>query len=440
MDVVVIGAGVAGLAAAQALSAAGLEVCILEARNRIGGRIHTVWDSQVGIPIELGAEFIHGRPREIFSIAGAADLATTEVSGPHRYARGGKLTEPEDLFSSVDQIFARMGEPSLPDQTFSEYLALSDAGPDAQSLAKAYVEGFNAARADRISIRALAAEMRAAEAIDGDRSFRVKDGYDRIVEWLWRECRLPVASLRLETVATTVRWHQGAVEVSAQTPSGGLMEPIAAKYAVITVPLGVLQAPENAPGAVRFSPALSQFRAVLDRLEMGQALRITAAFRPSFWEQHPQLSWTGFIHSDEKSFPTWWTTLSPRLPALTGWTGGPKAEALVGLSDAALADRAIDSLTRILGIASESLEEQVKGYWLHNWSRDPFARGAYSYAGVGGLEARGELATPIEDTLFFAGEATDTEGHSGTVHGAIATGKRAARAIIGDLRLPIADS
>ena len=106
------------------------------------------------------------------------------------------------------------------------------------------------------------------------------------------------------------------------------------------------------------------------------------------------------------------------------------AEALGELSDAVLAERAADSLAHILGIDSHALEDQLEGYFLHNWWSDPFARGAYSYACVGGVEARRALATPVEETLFFAGEAANTEGHASTVHGAIGTGQRAARAIL----------
>jgi monoamine oxidase len=437
MQVVVIGAGVAGLAAAQALSAAEVNVSILEARDRVGGRIHTLRDTRFAIPVELGAEFIHGRPSEIFSIVGAAGLSALEVEGPHRFSRGGKLIESENLFSSVDQIFATMSDPSLPDQTFSEFLAGIDARADAKLLAKAYVEGFNAAQADRIGVRALADEMRAADAIDSDRSFRIEHGYDRIAEWLWRECKRPFAVLHLKTVVTSVRWHKSGVEVGAQTDSGHALDPFVADCAVITLPLGVLHAPDNALGAVRFVPKLTCLKEALDRLSMGQAVRITLTFSRFFWEQRPELSRTGFIHSDEKYFPTWWTTLSPSFPALTGWSGGPKAEALAGLSDSGLAERAIESLCHILGVAGRVVKHQLESYSLHNWCSDPFARGAYSYAGVAGQEARRMLASPIENTLFFAGEATDVEGHGGTVHGAIATGKRAARAVIDDFRLTI---
>jgi monoamine oxidase len=430
VDVVIIGAGAAGLAAAQTLSAAEVKVSVLEARDRIGGRIDTLRDSRFEIPVELGAEFVHGRPNEIFSIIRAADLSALEVTGPHRYARMGRLIEREDLWAAVDQIFRTMSDPELTDQTFSQFLAATDVPPEAKLLAKAYVEGFEAARADRISIRALADEMRAADAIDGDRSFRLKDGYDRVAEWLWRESKPSFTRLHLQTVATTVRWKPDRVEVSAQAASGGPLDPFIADCALITLPLGVLQAPENAFGAVQFLPKLEQVEERLSQLVMGHAVRVTLMFRQAFWEQQSQLFRPGFIHSDEKHFPTWWSTLSDSFPAVTGWAGGPQAEALAGLSDGRIAELAIESFSHIAGVHSHAVEDELESYAFHNWSSDPFSRGAYSYAGVGGQEARRTLATPIEDTLFFAGEATDTEGHGGTVHGAIASGKRAAQSIL----------
>jgi monoamine oxidase len=430
MHVVVIGAGVAGLAAAQALSAAEVNVLVLEARDRIGGRIYTIHDPRFDLPVELGAEFVHGRPPEIFSIVGAAGLSTPEVVGSHRYARGGRLIERRDMFAAVDHILTRMSDPALPDQPFSQFLATIDAPADAKIAAGAYVEGFNAARADMISVRALAEEMQAADVIEGDRSFRVAAGYNHLAEWLWRECKSPFFTLRLKTVVTRVRWKRGRVEVAAQTVSSSSGELFVADFAVITLPLGVLQSRADVCGAVEFVPELKRLDKALSRLAMGQAMRITLIFRDSFRQLHPGLSRPGFIHSDEKYFPTWWTTLSNAVPALTGWAGGPKAESLVELSDAEVANGAIESLCRILGVATEKIEKQIESYFLHNWWKDPFARGGYSYARVGGQQARRVLAAPIEDTLFFAGEAADIGGHGGTVHGAISTGNRAAQAII----------
>ena len=211
-----------------------------------------------------------------------------------------------------------------------------------------------------------------------------------------------------------------------------------ADRAIVTVPLGVLKAPEDARGAIRFDPPLTAQREALTHLEMGAAMRVTFLFRPGFVKEQRQLFRPGFIHLKDEGFPTWWTGPSggpdsAPTPALTAWAGGPKAERLAGLDDEALAEVAVDSLSRLIGASRVSITGQVKHRYVHNWCRDPFARGAYSYAGLGGIEARRVLSAPIEETLYFAGEAVETEGHATTVHGAIASGRRAARQIVGAL-------
>jgi len=143
-----------------------------------------------------------------------------------------------------------------------------------------------------------------------------------------------------------------------------------------------------------------------------------------------------FIHSNDDAFPTWWTSLaqSRTTPALTGWCGGPKAERLAELSDAHLADRAIESRARILAVNANVIRRNVEAWYVHNWSADAFARGAYSYAGIGGLEARRSLAEPVENTLYFAGEALGSDGHASTVHGAIESGQFAAKQVLEGIR------
>lgn len=442
MEVVIIGAGLSGLAAAQSLCSEGVKVRVLEARDRIGGRVYTLHDPSFPMPVELGAEFVHGRPAEIFEIAHAGGLTITEVSGPHRAVRNGKPIGNGERFTKVDEIFARMADPALPDQTFANFLAPLDVDEEARGAALGYVEGFNAARADRISTRSLAYESQAQEAIDGDRGFRFQAGYDRLAQWLWDRCASHSAALHLNRIVTRIRWQRGRVEVEAQPVGGGGSEsapaPVTfvADRAIVTVPLGVLAAPEGATGAIRFIPNLPELEEALKRLEMGQAVRVTMRFGAALGQHHPILAEPGFVHSDDESFPTWWTSMPAPAPqeapslVLTAWAGGPKAERLSNLDRSALVERAVDSLARILGVARASVARHVQGWHVHNWSLDPFARGAYSYAGVGGLEARSSLAIPVEDTLYFAGEASDTAGHAATVHGALASGHRAARQIL----------
>jgi monoamine oxidase len=153
-------------------------------------------------------------------------------------------------------------------------------------------------------------------------------------------------------------------------------------------------------------------------------------FREPFWESKAELADAGFMLSQQDVFPTWWTTLAARSPNITGWSAGAKADALLGKSRDEVLALAMKSLSQITGFRLADVQAQLQNAYYHDWHTDPFARGAYSWVPVGGLDARRALAQPVEDTLYFAGEATDQDGHSATVHGAIASGKRAAQQII----------
>ncbi|HEV2459069.1 MAG TPA: FAD-dependent oxidoreductase, partial [Ktedonobacterales bacterium] len=163
-------------------------------------------------------------------------------------------------------------------------------------------------------------------------------------------------------------------------------------------------------------------------------------FREPFWDPDhvkasplPTLPRLSFLFSDDAVVPTWWTSYPLRTPMLTAWVGGPRAERLAAKPADAIADQAVAALARVLGVDRRELESQLEGWYVHDWSVDPYARGAYSWVRAGGIDAPGRLAAPVEDTLFFAGEATDESGNTGTVHAALAEGTRAAGAVIARL-------
>jgi monoamine oxidase len=188
---------------------------------------------------------------------------------------------------------------------------------------------------------------------------------------------------------------------------------------IVTVPFRVLEA-----GAIEFDPEPKCIRNAERELQFGQVYRVTFRFSEPFWESDERLKAIGFVISREPVFPTWWTSHPVISPLLTGWSAGPAAQPLIGLDRPAVISQALASLRRIL---NRKIPRPLAAYF-HDWHADPFFRGAYSYVPVNALPARQFLRRPVDQTLFFAGEATDITG-GGTVHGAIGSGIRAAEQV-----------
>jgi monoamine oxidase len=432
-EVLIIGAGAAGLAAACDLSAAGLSVLVVEARSRIGGRIFTQHEADESLPIELGAEFIHGKSPELFSIIKKADLKFEEVTASHWFFDNGHLAKSRDFWSAVEQLMSEMkGE--VTDQSFKTYLTSRNVRAGVKAMASAYVEGFHAAQPDKVGIHGLTEANEASDLIDGHRAFRLLDGYASVAEVLMDEACKRGAEFRLNTTVTELRWAKNKVEALCQPTDGAALS---AHKALITIPLSVLKLERAEIGTIKFAPSLPQWKLnAIRSLEMGSALRIVCRFTHRFWEdlelpgaEREDLKQLGFIHCPDAPLATWWTTLPEHEPILVGWAGGPKAQHLLSFSDAEVESRALESLSRIFGVNENLLRTFLAQSYFHNWQTDPLSRGAYSYAPVNGVEYQLNLAKQVDATLFFAGEATSL-GHFGTVHGAVQSGKRAAREIL----------
>ncbi len=442
-DVLIIGAGAAGLAAAHTLTAAGFRVLILEARDRIGGRIYTHPESTPEIPIEMGAEFVHGRPPETFDFVQKEEVRVRELEGEFWYSQHGHLTKGDELFSELHKVFSNLKKAATPDRSFQDYLDEFCSGLPAQTRHRAlsYVEGFHAADPDRVSVRSLVDGEEAEEQIDGDRQFRIVGGYCALVEALWRRIKPDLCNLKLRHVVTAIRWRKGQVELEVQaecqSAESASTQTFRAPRCLITLPLSILQAAAGQEASIQFSPSLSMKAAALTKLEMGPAIHVAMCFREPFWHSAAitgkpgGLSHMNFLFSDNPYFPTWWTQSPLSAPLLTAWSGGKRAETLLGLSHSDMIERAISSLAEAVKLPANQISNQLQSAYFHDWESDEFSQGAYSYVLVGGAEtAQKDLAAPLEETLFFAGEATHYEGHHATVHGAIATGRRAAAEII----------
>jgi len=431
LDVAVVGAGAAGLAAAARLADEGCTVAVLEARERIGGRILSVHAPGLPSVVELGAEFIHGQASATLELLRRAGRAALDTAGQRWTLRDGHLTQRENLFAQVQRLL-RGVEHLEHDVSVQDYLARTAREPGteaARTYARMMVEGFDAADPARASVRAIASEWSGGEV--GQGQFRPAGGYADLMAHLAGQLDGQRAQLRLGTVVEAVDWGGAGVRLSASSAAGPLQ--LRARCALITLPVSLLKQSPPARGAVRFEPALEAKRIALGGLEVGAVVKVVLHFRRALWEEpgHGAYRDAGFLHAPGAQFPTFWSALPLRLPVLTAWSGGPRARELAALERDALVSTALDSLEQIFG-RGLGLRDALVGAYVHDWVADPYCRGAYSYVLVGGEHAADALAQPLGAKLYFAGEAT-CAGSSGTVEAALASGGRAAGEILAQL-------
>jgi len=389
VDVLIVGAGAAGLAAADVLTRAGRSVVILEARDRIGGRCWTRHMPGLGIPVELGAEFIHGEAAATYALLHRARIPAVMANREQRSLRGGRLVR---INSFAEAQRAVKGASLDEDVSFEAFLATRKIPGKTKTFARMMVEGFDAADPERVSARSIIEEWGSLGAQP-----RPHGGYGALLDWLTGRVLRKGARLRLESPVRDLRWRRGSVSANG----------VKAKRAILTLPLPLLK--------------LKEKRAALSKLAAGPVVRVALAFDEAFWRDRAPSA--AFFHAARAAFPTFWTPLPMRAPLLTCWAGGPKAARLTGKKPDRLIQEALQSVKGVFGPLPP-----LMGAYVQDWQADPWSRIGYSYIRVGGMGAREELAAPLKETLFFAGEATDAE-ESGTVAGALRSGQRAAKEV-----------
>jgi monoamine oxidase len=414
IDAIIVGAGAAGLMAARELKRAGKQVLVLEASNRAGGHVMTLYDTTAGVPIELGAEFIHGDAPETTRLLDEARLVTVPVMGRHYRSDRGELSPIGQAWERIGRVFAHLNPKRKNDRSFQEFLDDKPGGArlsEERELARGFVQGFFAADTTLISEKSLAEEGDPTEGAAEAR--RIVNGYGALIDYLQRDI---VDDIRFGVSVKRVIHGESDVRVIDNANKEHR-----ARGVVVTVPLPMLQ------NTIEIEPEIRTLRRAAHQLVMGTVTRVEVIVKERFWER--KVDELAFVQSPKRPFNVWWTQHPLHAPVITGWAGGPPAVELSENGD--VEGTAIKELTAVFGTPRRRVESLIDSIHTHDWMHDPFTRGAYSYAGVGGAYAARVLARSF-GRLHLAGEATDS-GSSGTVEGALATGKRAARNVLTQL-------
>lgn len=423
-DVLIIGAGAAGLMAAYKLSAKYKNVILLEARDRIGGRIHTIESSRGDKFVELGAEFVHGDLPVTLNLFKEAGIAYGPAGGTMVHYKGDQFTKDDHFIEDWDLLINKLDELkeditlyNFLQQYFHEdkYKALRDS-------VTRFVSGYDTADQRRASCFALRKEW---ENEDDGAQHRVDAGYCTMVDYLATRFQSNGGKIHLNSIVKQIDWRAGDVKVI--TGNGVLYS---AEKLVIALPLGVLQAGKEERAAVAFHPAIQEQSRAINDIGFGAIVKILLEFDAPFWEQHDDnLKDMAFLFSDEE-IPTWWTQAPHHSPLLTGWLGGPPAADKSDMTDDELLKIALTSLSHIFKLGVDELKNKLSAWNIVNWTADPFTLGSYSYDTVPSHNAKAVLNKPVENTLFFAGEYLYEGAAMGTVEAALSSGEMVARMIL----------
>jgi monoamine oxidase len=429
-DVLIIGAGAAGLMATYTLAKAGKKVTVLEARERCGGRIHTLYNELFFKQVELGAEFIHGDLPVTLQLLKEADIAYLPASGEMWQYKNGEFDNEGGFIEEWDLLMKKLlllkHDISIEDFLKKEFA--DGKYDDLKKSVRRFVSGYDTADPEKASTFALRNEWLGE---DNEAQHRVKDGYGVMIKYLEEAINNTDGKIYLNSIAKEIQWESGNVKVT--TLDGAVYE---SAQIIIALPLGILQADENQKAAISFVPPIAEQQKAINDMGFGAIIKVLLEFDEAFWLDDKTHALAGkslenmsFILSSEE-IPTWWTQVPQHSPVLTGWLGGPLAALKKDSSDEEILKQSLQSLSNIFKRPVEELKDRLTAFYIANWTKDAFTLGSYAYDTLTASQARQLLNAPVSDTLFFAGEYLYDGTAMGTVEAALSSGQEIAKKII----------
>jgi len=412
-SILVIGGGIAGLTVAYELSKQGHLVTILEAKQRLGGRIHTLVDNSFSRPVELGAEFVHGDLPHTLSLLKKAGIPYHKINDTMFRLEKGKWKKQEEFTDDWGELMKQMKN-LRQDMTLSDFLDKYFASGKYESLrtsVKDFAGGFDLADVKTASVKSLFKEW----TNEMDNQYRIDGGYKSLVEYLATQSSNSGCVIETDCCVQKIDWQQNRVVVTDQR--GRVFE---SDKVVIAVPLSVLQADEYNENFIAFAPSISTHQEAARNIGFGNVIKLLIEFDNNFWND--QVKNAGFFLTNE-AIPTWWTLSPENNNLLTGWVGAEKTKLLKLKSDEEILGIALQSLSNAFNISADNLQSNLKAYAVANWSKENYINGGYSFNIVASADAKKVLQQPIADTLFFAGEALFEGTPGGTVEAAIASAR-----------------
>lgn len=418
--IIVIGAGAAGLTAAYELSKNNKRVIVAEAADRLGGRIHTLSRGAFSVPVELGAEFVHGKLKHTLNLLKQAGIKYHAVKGNMYQLQHGEISKQNHFSEHWNQLMREMKKVKT-DKPFSDFLHEhfhDDKYIELRESVKRYAEGFDLADVSRASTMSLYNEW----SNEDDIQYRIEGGYQKMIDYLESECRKYGCIIYKDCCVKKVNWQKNEVSIITMCS-----QYFTANKIVITVPPGILQANKNDLEYIQFTPGIDTYLDAAKNIGFGSVIKIILEFDEAFWKkEHKNI---GFVFT-EGSVPTWWTQLPEDNNILTGWIGGTRTLSFNDKSEEQILEESLQSLSSAFAIELNLLRNKIRTFKIINWKKVPNISGGYSYNTTESIIAKNILNKPVEETIYFAGEGLHEGTSPGTVEAAIISGKEAALKIL----------